>query len=104
MDAMRQEGEVRRSPELRAARFIEDWRKLDTQREGLFRLGDRGARQAVETRMDWLAHQLKGDPELQGVLGERRKELGLGVRSQGRPIEDELARSVGRETDRERER
>ena len=104
MRAMTQEAEVRRSPDLRAARFVEDWRKLDTQREGLFRLSDRGARQAVEARMGRLAQELKRDPELQGALGDRRKELGLGVRSQGRAIGDELARSVARERDRGRER
>ena len=103
MRAMTQEAEVRRSPELRATRFVDDWRKLDTQREGLFRLSDRGARQAVEARMGRLAQELKGDPELQGALGDRRKELGLGVRSQGRPIDDELARSM-KDRDRGRER
>ena len=102
MRAMTQEADVRRSPELRAARFVEDWRKLDTECEGLFRLSDRGARQAVEARMGRLAQELKGDPELQGALSDRRKELGLGVRSQGRAIGDELARSVGRDRGRER--
>ena len=94
MRAMEQEAEVRRSPKLRATRFVEDWRKLDTQREGLFRLSDRGAPQAVEAGMGRLAYQLKSDPELQGALGERRNELGLGVRSRRRAGAPDRSRPV----------
>jgi len=88
----------------RAARFVEDWRKLDAERESLFRFGDRAERQLVEGRMTHLAEELKDKLELQGLLHEHRQALGLGAYSQGRALDEELSRSVGRERDRGRER
>ena len=78
MRAMTQEAEVRRSPELRATRFVDDWRKLDTQREGLFRLSDRGPRQGVEARMGRLAQELKRDPRAAGSFGGSSKGAWVG--------------------------
>ena len=78
--AMQLEGEVRTNPELRADRFVAQWRQLGEQRDGLSGWQNENARQSVETRMRGVAKGLEQDPALDRALSERRSQLGLGPR------------------------
>ena len=78
--AMQLEAEVRTNPELRADRFVAQWRQLGEQRDGLSGWQNEDARKGVETRMRSLAKGLEKDPALDRVLAARRDQLGLGLR------------------------
>jgi Ti-type conjugative transfer relaxase TraA len=78
--AMQLEAEVRSNPELRADRFVAQWRRLGEQRDGLSGRQNEDARNGVETRMRALAKGLEKDPALDRALAARRGQLGLGPR------------------------
>lgn len=78
--AMQLETEVRTNPELRADRFVAQWRQLGEQRDDLSGWQNEDARKGVETRMRALAKGLEKDPALDRALSARRGDLGLGPR------------------------
>ncbi|TPG39845.1 hypothetical protein EAH79_14280 [Sphingomonas koreensis] len=78
--AMQLEAEVRTNPELRADRFVTQWRQLSEQRDRLSGWQQEEAREGVEMRMRALAKGLAQDPALDRALVARRAELGLGPR------------------------
>ena len=78
--AMQLEAEVRTNPELRADRFVAQWRQLGEQRDGLSGWQNEDARKGIETRMRALAKGLEQDPALDRALAARRGQLGLGPR------------------------
>ena len=78
--AMQLEVEVRTNPELRADRFVAQWRQLGEQRDGLSGWQNENARNGIETRMRALAKGLEKDPALDRALAGRRGQLGLGPR------------------------
>jgi Ti-type conjugative transfer relaxase TraA len=75
--ALAREGQVRRSPELRAERFVESWTRLKTRHGELGGWPNTDARQKIEARMKSLAGGLAKDPQLASVLAARRPQLGL---------------------------
>jgi Ti-type conjugative transfer relaxase TraA len=93
-EEMAAEARVRASPELRAERFVETWRGLESQRNGLGAFGDREARLAIEGRMGKLAEGLARDPQMESILRTRGKALGLPVRG-GQDLARDLTRSIG---------
>ncbi|OYY89128.1 MAG: Ti-type conjugative transfer relaxase TraA [Sphingomonas sp. 28-66-16] len=78
--AMQLEAEVRTNPEMRADRFVAQWRQLGEQRDRLSGWQQEEAREGVETRMRALAKGPAQDPALDRALVARRTELGLGPR------------------------
>ncbi|WP_375399023.1 AAA family ATPase, partial [uncultured Sphingomonas sp.] len=78
--AMQLEAEVRANSELRADRFVAQWRQLGEQRDGLSGWQNEDARTGVETHMRALAKGLEKDPALDHALVARRGQLGLGPR------------------------
>ena len=95
---MSREAKVRADPQLRADRFVAEWKALGDRRAGLEGLANRPARQAIERRMHAMATGLGRDAELMAALGERRQQLGLGV-PRGQDIGRELARTIDRSQD-----
>lgn len=74
--AMAHEGQVRRDPNLRAARFLERWRAAETE----------GARE----QLGELAAELKRDPQIESVLRARER-----VRVEDRVPELERTLDIG---------
>ncbi len=94
IQTMRLEAEIRTDPAKRADRFVEGWRQLGKQREGLQRDGDtRGARKVSE-QMAGLANSLERDAQMESVLRGRKQELGISIDT-GRQLSHDLASSVG---------
>lgn len=96
--AMRLEAEIRTNPELRADRFVERWQGLDRQRADAHRRGDRVVLERVSKSMGALAGGLHRDPQIESLLKNRRRELGLKGGGFSLPevsLGRELASSVG---------
>ena len=90
--ALKQEAEVRASPELRADRFVGDWRAMKAEHARLGRGGEQGGpRKALEARMGEFAGGLKRDPQLESVLTRRDKELGISMK---RSVESDLGQAL----------
>ena len=90
--AMQLEAEVRTNPQMRADRFVERWQGLNRQREQLERHGDPGSARRIANRMGDLAFGLERDPQLESLLANRRRDLGL------HPIvERDLVRDLSRQ-------
>ena len=94
VSAMRIESAALKDPEVRAQRFIEAWKGLQSQHDKLFRFADREARTATEGRMRGIVEELAKDPAAQAALGRRRRELGMPVSAE-RGITHQLTRSIG---------
>jgi len=77
--AMQVETEIRTNPERRADRFVSNWQNLDRQRLSLDRSGDRQRARKVGDRMADLANGLHRDPQLESILRNRSRELGIDV-------------------------
>jgi hypothetical protein len=90
---MAQEARVRADPQLRAERFVADWKALGARHAQLEGFDNRDARQAVERRMRAMAVGLGRDAELMAALGERRREFGLSM-ARGQDLGRELARTI----------
>jgi hypothetical protein len=76
--AMQLEAEVSANPEMRADRFVAQWRSLRAEHARLGGYEHEKARGALETRMKGLARSVDKDPALGEALGRRAKDLGLG--------------------------
>lgn len=101
--AMRLEAEIRTNPELRADRFIERWRELGQQRDTAHRRGDRAGHEQARQSMNALAGGLHRDPQIESLLQNRRRELGLKGSGLSLPevnLGRELASSIGFGKDR----
>lgn len=93
--AMAQEAKVRTDPDLRADRFVADWRALRERSAGLG-WGQGAAREAVEGRMRTMAKRVGRDKELAVALNSRRKALGIADhRYVGGDLARDLMRAIG---------
>ena len=77
--AMRLETEIRNDPDKRADRFVARWRDLDRQRMGFADSGDHGRAQRIADSMGAMAQGLHRDPQLESVLRNRTRQLGVGM-------------------------
>ncbi len=75
--AMRLETEIRQDPAKRADQFISRWRGLDQQRMSFADSGDHGSAQRIADRMSAMAQGLHRDPQLESVLRNRTRQLGI---------------------------
>src|SRR3546814_9280948 len=101
IEAMAQEGGVRADPNVRADRFVERWQGLKQERDRLYRAGDMAGRERTGKEMAGMAKSLERDPQVELVLRNRTRELGLEIgMGRGRGINSgdlgrELARDLG---------
>jgi hypothetical protein len=96
---MQAEAELRNDPKRRADRFVERWKDLDRQRARFERGGDRKAERSVRSSMGALAKSLERDPQIESLLRNRSRELGLPMamgRSVGSNLIECLSLSRGR--------
>jgi hypothetical protein len=99
IQAMALEREIRRDPALRADRFVEDWqRHFGTHRRTVQARDTAAERRAADTLAE-MAKSLERDPQLESLLRNRTKQLGIDIgfeRSVSQSILDWLGRSRDR--------
>ncbi len=99
MRAMNQEAAVRTDPALRTERFVSDWRGLSTARKQLEQQGDRAGAARVSAKLTELAKGLERDPQVEGLLRGKARELGIDPKPE-RSIAIELTATLTRERTR----
>jgi hypothetical protein len=92
--ALQLETELRINPGRRADRFVDDWQKLDQASLRQFQAGDISGYQAMRSAMGDMARSLERDPQLESLLANRKRELGIAFES-GRRLGHELAFTHG---------
>ncbi|MGB3470321.1 MAG: Ti-type conjugative transfer relaxase TraA [Erythrobacter sp.] len=99
MRAMSQEAAVRTDPALRSERFVSDWQRLSTARQQLEQQGDRAGAAQVSAKQNELAKGLERDPQVEGLLRGKTRELGIDPKPE-RSIANELTATLSRERTR----
>jgi Ti-type conjugative transfer relaxase TraA len=92
--ALQLETELRIDPGRQADRFVEHWQKLDETRLRQYQAGDMSGYRATRSAMGDLARSLERDPQLESILANRKRELGITFES-GRRLGHELAFAHG---------
>jgi Ti-type conjugative transfer relaxase TraA len=92
--ALQLETEIRTEPARRADRFVDDWRKLTRVSERQYQAGDMSGYKAMRSAMGDMAKSLERDPQMESLLANRKRELGISFDS-GRSLGRELAFSHG---------
>ncbi|MBZ9991407.1 Ti-type conjugative transfer relaxase TraA [Mesorhizobium sp. BH1-1-5] len=96
--ALQLETEIRtgldNDPGRRADRFVERWQKLDRTSRGQYQAGDMSGYKSTRSAMSDMAKSLERDPQLESLLANRKRELGIHTDS-GRRLAAELAFSHG---------
>jgi Ti-type conjugative transfer relaxase TraA len=92
--AMQMEGQIRTNPELRADRFLARWQSLERERRHFDQGGDWQSERKVRNAMGDLAKSLHRDPQVESILRNRGRELGIPM-DRGRGIGQNLLDSLG---------
>jgi len=92
--ALQLETELRTDPSRRADRFVERWKKLDHTSQRQYQAGDMSGYKATRSAMGDMAKSLERDPQLESILANRKRDLGIAFES-GRRLGQELAFSHG---------
>jgi hypothetical protein len=92
--ALQLETELRTDPSRRADRFVERWQKLDHTSQRQYQAGDIAGYKATRSAMGDMAKSLERDPQLESILANRKRDLGIAFES-GRRLGLELALSHG---------
>jgi hypothetical protein len=92
--ALQLETELRTDPSRRADRFVERWQKLDHTRQRQYQAGDMSGYKATRSAMGDMAKSLERDPQLESILANRKKDLGIAFES-GSRLGQELAFAHG---------
>jgi len=92
--ALQLETELRTNPSRRADRFVERWQKLDHTSQRQYQAGDIAGYRATRSAMGDMAKSLERDPQLESILANRKRELGIAFES-GRRLGQELAFTHG---------
>ncbi|ESW93116.1 conjugal transfer protein TrbA [Mesorhizobium sp. LSJC269B00] len=96
--ALQLETEIRNGldndPVRRADRFVERWQKLDRTGQEQYQAGDMSGYKSTRSAMSDMAKSLERDPQLESLLANHKKALGVQVES-GRRLGVELAFSHG---------
>jgi Ti-type conjugative transfer relaxase TraA len=101
--ALQLETELRINPGRRADRFVDDWQKLDQASLRRYQAGDISGYRSARSAMGDMARSLERDPQLESLLANRKRELGISFES-GRRLSLELAFSHGIDLGRGRSR
>ena len=78
----------------RAERFVERWQKLDQSSQRQYQAADMAGYRATRSQMGDMAKSLERDPQLESILANHKKALGIGMET-GRRLGAELAFSHG---------
>ncbi|RVC60616.1 Ti-type conjugative transfer relaxase TraA [Mesorhizobium sp.] len=81
-------------PDRRADRFVERWQKLHRTSQDQYQAGDMAGYKSTRSAMSDMAKSLKRDPQLESLLANHKKALGIQVES-GRRLGVELAFNHG---------
>jgi Ti-type conjugative transfer relaxase TraA len=92
--ALQLETELRTDPSRRADRFVERWQKLDHTSQRQYQAGDITGYKATRSAMGDMAKSLERDPQIESLLANRKRELGIAFES-GRRLGQELAFTHG---------
>ncbi len=92
--ALQLETEIRTDPARRADRFVERWRALGQTSQRQYQIGDMSGYKATRAAMGDMAKSLERDPQLESILANRKRDLGIEIES-GRRLGLELAFSHG---------
>ena len=92
--ALQLETEIRIEPTRRADRFVERWRALGKTSQRQYEMGDISGYKATRAAMGDMAKSLERDPQLESILANRKKDLGIEIDS-GRRLGRELAFTHG---------
>jgi len=92
--ALQLETELRIHPERRADHFVERWQKLEHASHRQYQAGDISGYKATRSAMGDMARSLERDPQLESILANRKRELGIAFES-GRRLGHELAFTHG---------
>jgi len=92
--ALQLETELRTDPSRRADHFVERWQKLDHSSQRQYQAGDMSGYKATRSAMGDMAKSLERDPQLESILANRKRELGIAFES-GRRLGHELAFARG---------
>jgi Ti-type conjugative transfer relaxase TraA len=92
--ALQLETELRINPNRRADRFVERWQELDQTRLSQYQAGDMSGYRATRSAMGDMAKSLERDPQMESILANRKRELGIAFDS-GRRLGIELAFTHG---------
>ena len=79
IQAMQLEAEIRNNPGLRADRFVARWQDLERQRTEFYRSGNWQAERTVKATMGAMANGLERDAQVESLLRNRVRELGLSM-------------------------
>jgi Ti-type conjugative transfer relaxase TraA len=101
ISALQLETELRTDPSRRADRFVERWQKLDQTSQRQYQAGEMSGYEATRSMMGDIAKSLERDPQLESLLANRKRELGIAFES-GRRLGHELAFAHGIELGRGR--
>ncbi len=99
--ALQLETELRIDPGRRAERFVERWQKLDQTSQRQYQAGDMSGYKATRAAMGDMAKSLERDPQLESILANRKRDLGIAF-DLGRRLGQELAFTHGIEIGRGR--
>jgi hypothetical protein len=91
---MEWERQYRIEPQFRADHFIRMWRRLGDQHELHERRGDEGAARRIAAQITELAKSLERDPQLESLLRNRSKDLGVPTYLE-RPLSQALPQWIG---------
>jgi Ti-type conjugative transfer relaxase TraA len=92
--ALQLETELRIDPGGRADRFVERWEELKQTSQRQYQAGKMSDYRATRSAMGDMARSLERDPQLESILENRKRELGISFES-GRRLGLELAFSHG---------
>ncbi|TRC87877.1 Ti-type conjugative transfer relaxase TraA [Mesorhizobium sp. WSM4310] len=81
-------------PDRRADRFVERWQKLERTGQRQYQAGDTSGYKSTRLEMSDMAKSLERDPQLESLLANQKKALGIEVES-GRRLGVELAFNHG---------
>jgi len=92
--ALQLETELRINPSRRADRFVDRWQELGRTSQRQYQAGDMSGYRATRSAMGDMARSLERDPQLESLLENRKRELGITFES-GRRLGVELAFTHG---------
>lgn len=93
-----------RTDQTRADDFVARWQKLDRASERHYREGNYAKREATQEAMQGMARSLKRDPQLESLLANRKRDLGITFDTGHRSLGRNLAINHGLDYERSRSR
>jgi hypothetical protein len=92
--ALQLETELRINPDRYADRFVQRWQELGHTSQRQYQAGDMSGYRSTRSAMGDMARSLERDPQLESLLENRKRELGIAFES-GRRLGLELAFTHG---------